>query len=577
MSDSPIVKPAPKAPPLKVVICWHMHQPDYRGPDDSEYQLPWVYLHGIKDYTDMVFHLEEHPGARAVVNFAPVLLEQLADYAQQIQAWLARGRLISDPVLAALAGPGLPLDSSSRKALVEACLRANQEHLINRSDVFAELAELARWMEDHESALDYLNDEFLADLLVWYHLAWMGESVRVNDVRIKSLEKKGRGFTVDDRRRLVEVISEEISALVGRYRRLAEEGRVELSVTPYAHPIVPLLLDMDSAREAMPEAPMPELTAYPGGEARVRWHVRQGLATFEEHFGFRPAGCWPSEGAVSTASLVLLEEEGFRWAASGQQVLANSLRLQAGVEELGAHWNHVPYRVGKGKLTCFFRDDGLSDLIGFTYADWHADDAVGNLVEHLENIARANADKPDTLVSIIMDGENAWEYYPRNGYYFLSALYRRLTEHPDIRLTTFSEYLASRKTAVESLPDLVAGSWVYGNFSTWVGDPDKNRAWDMLGEAKKAFDRVVASGRMTAEAVEAAGLQLARCEGSDWFWWFGDYNPAATVSDFERLFRRQLSHLYRLLGEEPPIHLAQVFARGTGRPAMGGVMRQGAQ
>jgi alpha-amylase/alpha-mannosidase (GH57 family) len=573
MSDNP----TPESIPLKVVLCWHMHQPDYRGPDESEYQLPWVYLHAIKDYTDMVYHLEEYPKARAVVNFAPVLLEQLADYAVQIDAWRSHGRLISDPLLAALAGPGLPVDVESRKGLVEACLRANQEHLIDRFEVFAELVELARWLEGREQAHAYVNDQFLADLLVWYHLAWMGESVRVNDVRIKSLEKKGRGFTPDDRRRLIEVIGEELSGLVGRYRRLAQEGRVELSVTPYAHPIIPLLLDINSAREAMPDAAMPELESYPGGEVRARWHVRKGLATFEEHFGFRPAGCWPSEGAVSTETLALLEDEGFRWAASGQQVLANSLRLAADVEELGAHWNHVSYCIGAGKLECFFRDDGLSDLIGFTYADWHADDAVGNLVEHLENIARANEGKPETLVSIIMDGENAWEYYPRNGHYFLTALYERLSEHPDIELTTFSEYLDGRQSKSESLPGLVAGSWVYGTFSTWIGDPDKNRAWDMLGDAKKAFDRAVASGRLDEAALEAASLQLARCEGSDWFWWFGDYNPATTVSDFERLFRSQLSHLYRLLGEEPPEHLAHVFARGTGAPAMGGVMRQGAQ
>ncbi len=560
---------------LKVVLCWHMHQPDYRGADHSDYKLPWVYLHAVKDYSDMAYHMEEAPGARAVVNFAPVLLEQLADYAEQISGWLYNGRMVRDPLLAALAGPGLPLDGPTRRGLLTACLRANQEHLINPFKPFRELAELARWLVSHEETDAYIGDQFLADLLVWYHLAWMGESVRINDMRVHSLEKKARGFDAEDRRRLVQVIGEQVAGVTARYRRLAEAGRVELSVSPYAHPIVPLLLDLQSARQAMPEARMPALQRYPGGQERARWHVEHGIKVFEDHFGVRPAGCWPSEGAVSTETVAMLEREGFRWAASGQQVLFNSLKVDAGQSALPPHWNHTPYRVGKGKLSCFFRDDGLSDLIGFTYASWHADDAVSNLIDHLQNIALANADSPDTVVSIIMDGENAWEYYPRNGYYFLSALYKRLGDHPLLELTTFSAYLDGRSNA-KALSRLVAGSWVYGTFSTWIGDTDKNRAWDMLGAAKVAFDRAMASGRLDTKAREAAGMQLARCEGSDWFWWFGDYNPAATVSDFESLFRHQLAHLYVLIGEAPPEYLSQVFARGSGKPAMGGVMRQNA-
>ncbi len=434
--------------------------------------------------------------------------------------------------------------------------------------------ELARWLVAHEDTDGYISDQFLADLLVWYHLSWMGESVRDNDMRVHSLEKKARGFDAEDRRRLVEVIGEQVSGVAQRYRRLAEAGRVELSCSPYAHPIVPLLLDLQSARQAMPDARMPELQRYPGGVDRARWHIRHGIKVFQSHFGMRPAGCWPSEGSVSTESLAMLEQEGFRWAASGQQVLFNSLKVDLGQAALAPHWNHAPYRVGKGKLSCFFRDDGLSDLIGFTYASWHADDAVSNLVDHLQSIAQANVDNPDAVVSIIMDGENAWEYYPRNGCYFLSALYKRLCDHPKLQLTTFSRYLAERTAPAKVLPKLVAGSWVYGTFSTWIGDADKNRAWDMLGEAKAAYDRAIASGRLAKAARDAAGMQLARCEGSDWFWWFGDYNPATTVSDFESLFRQQLAHLYGLIGEPPPEYLKQVFAWGTGTPSAGGVMRQ---
>ncbi len=560
--------------PLKVVLCWHMHQPDYRGPDDGDFQLPWVYLHGIKDYADMASHLEECPEARAVVNFAPVLLEQLDDYERQIRAWVERGTLIRDPLLAALAGPGLPADQPSRRALIRACVRANRDHMINRFRTFRRLTDMAAWVDEHGETSMYLNDQYLADLLVWYHLAWMGESARVNDIRIQSLEKKRIGYDADDRRRLVEAIGDLIGGLIDRYRRLAEEGRVELSVTPYAHPIIPLLLDFHSAREAMPEVALPESPIYPGGEPRARWHIRKGIEVFEKHFGHRPVGCWPAEGGVSSETLRLLEEEGFLWAASGQQVLHNSLQAFSGGQALAEDWVHRPYRLGEGKLNCFFRDDGLSDLIGFTYSSWHADDAVGNLIHNLENIARAGGGDRNRVVSIIMDGENAWEYYPRNGCFFLTALYQRLVEHPELELTTFADIVRAPEHRPDTLTDMVAGSWVYGSFSTWIGDKDKNRAWDMLVEAKQAYDRVMEAGTLDPERREQAALQLARCEGSDWFWWFGDYNPGETVSDFERLFRLQLTQLYRLLGEEPPNYLEQVFAHGSGDPELGGVMRQ---
>jgi alpha-amylase/alpha-mannosidase (GH57 family) len=559
---------------LKVVLCWHMHQPDYRGPDASDYQLPWVYLHGTKDYCDMAAHLEDVPDARAVVNFAPVLLEQIADYAEQIEVWLDTGKRIRDPLLAALAGPGLPLDMQGRRDLILACMRANDKHLINRFPVFRELVGMAKCGERDQHSAMYFSDQFLVDLLVWYHLAWMGESVRENDLRIASLEKKQRGYTNDDRRQLMAVIGEQVASIIPRYRQLAEEGRIELSVTPYAHPIVPLLIDIESAREAMPEMHLPELQAYPGGEARARWHIRKGVETFERHFGFRPKGCWPSEGGVCEETLRMLEEEGFVWAASGQQVLHNSMMVSARGAPVHEPWLHSAYRVHEGKLNCFFRDDGLSDLIGFTYADWHADDAVGNLVQHLENIAALSADDPDAVVSIILDGENAWEYYPFNGSYFLSALYRRLAQHPDLELTTFSECIAAQTAQPPALNRLVAGSWVYGTFSTWIGDPDKNRAWDMLGDAKRTYDRVIESGRLSPEQRREVEIQLSTCEGSDWFWWFGDYNPADTVSDFEGLYRRQLSHLYRMLGEPRPDYLGKVFARGSGAPTMGGVMKR---
>lgn len=527
----------------------------------------------------MAVHLESEPRAMAVVNFAPILLEQLNDYAQQISDYFLQGSRITDPLLCALASAVLPVDNAERIKLVKNCLKANRERLIDRFKNYQRLAALAEWFIKHPDAGIYINDQFLVDIVVWYHLAWLGETVRRDDKRIDELIKKGTGYTLHDRRVLLEVIGDLLAGVIPRYKALAESGKVELSTSPYAHPIIPLLLDLQSAREAMPRASMPLLESYPGGEERARWQIEHGIKVFEQYFGYRPEGCWPSEGSVSDAALKLFEQCGFRWVASGENVIRNTLHHVPAKESQQAHDpRHCrPFCLEGREMACFFRDDGLSDLVGFTYSTWHADDAVANLVHHLENIAKSvEQNASQYVVSMILDGENAWEYYPENGYYFLNALYKKIAEHPRLNLTTFSGCL-QRHVSKVPVPHVVAGSWVYGTFSTWIGDVDKNRAWDMLGDAKRTFDQVLANHRLSDDMRHAAEIQLAICEGSDWFWWFGDYNPGDTVSDFDHLFRMQLANLYELLGEEPPEYLSHAFAHGSGAPQMGGVMRRGSE
>ena len=556
---------------LKLVLCWHMHQPEYRDLQTGEFKLPWTYLHVIKDYVDMVAHLEAVPEAKAVINFAPILLEQIEDYANQVSGYLRNGVAITDPLLAALVAPTIPEEPEDRLRLVKDCMRANRERQINRYPAFVKLVEMTEWLEQHYGSLSYVNAQFIHDILVWYHLAWMGETVKLTDSRIKYLIEKGTCYSIHDRIEVVQIIGELLANVIRRYKVLARKGQIELSVTPYAHPIIPLLLDLNTTLEAMPDADLPELNGYPGGEDRVQWHLEKGIQTFKRFFGAKPKGCWPSEGSVSQQTLKILSDFGFNWTASGGSVLRNSLNQPENNQPTGIHH---PFKLKNTKTACFFRDDGLSDLIGFEYSKWHADDAIADLIHHLENIA---AHEPgDKVVSIIMDGENAWEYFPDNGYHFLSALYSRLASHPSIELTTFSECLKS-KTLVKPLSKLVAGSWVYGTFSTWIGSSDKNRGWEMLGDVKYAFDKALATNRLTDKQIQQAELQLAVCEGSDWFWWFGDYNPGEAVSNFEQQFRLNLANLYRLLGEQPPAYLALSFTQGSGDPAMGGAMRPGVE
>ena len=556
---------------LPVVLLWHMHQPEYRDAITGQYTLPWTYLHAIKDYTDMAAHLEANPAARAVVNFSPVLLEQLEDIAARIAQHLKGGAPLPDPVLALLGPEPLPVEAAPRLALLKACLRAQRKQMIERFGPYLELATIADTLATPER-VGYASDHFIHDLAVWYHLAWLGETVRRTDPLVAQLTERGRDFSDAQRRQLLTLIGELVAQVIPRFRALGERGQCELSVTPYAHPIIPLLLDFRCARDTVPAMALPEHAGYPGGAARAAWHVEESVRVFTRLFGRRPVGCWPSEGAISGATLELLASHGFRWAASGGAVLHNSLERSDPLAAREPRPYNRPYRTPGADLSCFFRDDNLSDLIGFTYATWHGDDAAQNLVNELLQLARSYDGDPQHAVLIALDGENAWEYYPFNGYYFLKALYAQLATHPLIELTTLSACL--ERVPAAPLTQVAAGSWVHGTLATWMGDPAKNRAWDLLCDAKGVFDRAVSTPALDGAAREAAGRQLAMCESSDWFWWFGDYNPAESVSQFDRLYRRQLVTLYRRLGVEPPASLAQPISTGHGSPELGGVMRR---
>jgi alpha-amylase/alpha-mannosidase (GH57 family) len=562
---------------LPVVLLWHMHQPQYRDALTGQYVLPWTYLHAIKDYTDMAAHLEANPAARAVVNFSPVLIEQIQEIARSIGEHLHSGASLPDPVLALLGPEAVAPDAGARLELLRGCLRAQRKQMIERFGPYLELATIAETLATPER-ITYASDQLIHDLAVWYHLAWLGETVRRSHLLVSELTERGRGFTPAHRRELLMLIGNLVGDLIGRYRALAERGQIELSVTPYAHPILPLLLDFKAARDAVPNMALPEHREYPGGAARAAWHVEEAIRVFTAAFGMRPAGCWPSEGAISRDTLDLLDRHAFRWAATSTNVLRGCLELSDKQAAVDPRSYNRPYRIPGAQLSCFFRDDSLSDLIGFTYATWHGDDAAHNLVNELAQLARKYASAPGHAVLIALDGENAWEHYPFNGYYFLRALYSLLANHPLIELTTLSECLARDMSSAglqpASLQQVMAGSWVHGTLATWMGDPAKNRAWDLLCEAKLAFDRVVEEGVLDPEQRTAAERQLALCESSDWFWWFGDYNPADAVSQFDRLYRRQLMNLYRQLGLEAPAALAQPISTGGGAAEHGGVMRR---
>jgi alpha-amylase/alpha-mannosidase (GH57 family) len=470
-----------------------------------------------------------------------------------------------------------------RLEIVQACQKAYAPTMIDIFPAFRRLLDMSNCDEattlEEATCLSYFNEQYFIDLLMWYHLAWMGQSLRQDDERVEALIETGQSgvhFTAKDQRMMVDVMADAIEGVIPRYRRLMEAGQIEISMTPYGHPIVPLLIDFDSMKDAQPHSPMPESECYPDGYERAKWHMEHGFKVFEQYFGTKPKGVWLSEGAVSAAAIGLLDHYEIDWTASGEGVWRHSCEA--------SHLDHhdiaskralyQPLQHATQNCALFFRDDGLSDLIGFQYKDWSPQDAANNFAHNLHNIAEAlGEDVEDYVVSVILDGENAWEYYPDNAYHFLSALYQTLVDHPQVEMTTFSGALQSG-VRPRHLPVLKAGSWVYGSFSTWIGEPDKNAGWDLLVDAKLTFDKVMASGKLSEEEIRLATEQLAVCEGSDWFWWFGDYNPSGSVKDFDQLFRRHLEKLFILLGEKPPEQLSIPLSYGGGDMENAGTMRR---
>ena len=564
-----------------------MHQPDYRDLITGEYILPWTYLHAIKDYSDMAHHLEANVKARVSFNFVPILLDQLEDYVVQFETGV-----IKDPLLQMLGADSLDHVSPERcELIIESCFKSHHEKMLSPYVAYQRLYHMYQVASQgaDDLNLQYFSAQYKADLLVWYHLAWMGESIKRGNRLVQSLISKGSHFNAKDRKALFALIGEIITNLIPRYKILQQKGQIEITSTPHHHPILPLLLDFNSTLDAMPNATLPLATQYSGGESRAISHVQKALTSHQHRFGEKPVGMWPAEGSVSKDALLLLAKQGVKWAASGETVLTNSLHKSNPNKTLISHHDYLykPYKISddNNEIICFFRDDRLSDKIGFEYAKMHSTDAVRDFIHDLEQVRTSFQKTENPVVSVILDGENAWEYYPYNGYYFLSELYQALSNHPSIEMVTQTEVLQAiynpnkspYKIFCGNLPEIAAGSWVYGTFSTWIGSKDKNRGWDLLCEAKLAYDQVLLVGDLNAVELKRCEDQLAVCEGSDWFWWLGDYNAAASISSFDQLYRRNLSNLYSLLKLPVPASLSVPISTDAGQQLIdnAGTMKRG--
>ena len=531
--------------PLFISFLWHMHQPYYKDPFTGLYRLPWVRLHGTKDYLDMVEILEDFPEIKQTFNFTPSLLEQITDYVEN-QA--------QDRFLAVSLKKASELDIEDRIFILQHFFLAHWDNMIKSFPRYYELlmkrgshliaSELKR-MASYFSVRDFL------DLQVLFNLCWIDPMHRRNDPFLGELVEKGKDFTEDEKELLIGKQLELLRKIIPRYREMASESRIELSVSPFYHPILPLICDTNVARIALPEIRLPKKRFSHPEDARQQ--IRIGIEYFEKVFGYRPAGIWPSEGSVSEEVLKIISREGIQWIATDEDILSVSLGRSlrdSSRNVIDPSSLYSPHMFNG--VSVVFRDHSLSDLIGFEYARWEPRKAAEDFISKLIHIQRSvPKDKPH-LVSIILDGENAWEYYKNDGHDFLRYVYEGLSKDEMLEAITVSEYLNSRDRGTP-LQQMHAGSWIYANFAVWIGHEEDNTAWDYLAEAREEFELFQ---EMHADRdLSAAWKALFIAEGSDWNWWYGDDHITENQTDFDELFRLHLMKVYREIGKEIPAHL----------------------
>ena len=531
--------------PLYISFLWHMHQPFYKDPDSEFYKLPWVRLHGTKDYLDMVDRLREFPNIKQTFNFTPSLLEQLTGYTKQN----AR-----DSHLELTLKKASDLSMDERVFILENFFLAHWEHMIRPFPRYYELLS-KRGMYIIKSDLirtaRYFNDRDFLDLQVLFNLCWIDPLFRQKDPVLLALSEKGREYSEEDKRQLIEKQFSILNEIIPRYREAATSGQIELSVSPFYHPILPLLCDTNSAKAAMPDVTLPKKRfAHPEDAEK---QIRMGIEYFEKHFGYRPPGMWPSEGSVSEEVAGLASKAGIRWIGTDEDILSLSLGKKLRDDTgrvIDPSVLYTPYRFAD--VSIIFRDHSLSDLIGFEYSRWDAKSAAADLINRFLQIRSSLPGQRPHLVSIILDGENAWEYYRNDGNDFLDYLYEGLSKEQRLKTVTVSGYLNEHDSG-RQLHRLHAGSWISANYAVWIGHEEDNRAWDYLTEAREELE---AFQRMHPDIdLPDAWKSLYIAEGSDWNWWYGDEHITANQQEFDELFRTNLMKIYKEMGKEIPDHL----------------------
>lgn len=545
---------------VHLVVLWHMHQPQYRDPETGQYVLPWTRMHALKDYWGMVKVLEEFPGFHATFNMVPSLCMQLEEYAS--------GRF-NEPWFTLAFKPADELTREDKSEVLSRAFQINHERLMSRWPRFVELYEWAQPAGGAQALLCFTPRDW-RDLQVLSQLAWMEEEWIAKDEVVNRLSSKGKDFTENDKAALRAKQLEFLKLVLPVYREAAQRGQIEISTTPFYHPILPLLCDSDIARVANPGTPLPRRAYRRPEDAREQ--LRRAREYHERIFGVKPAGLWPSEGSVSDQALSIAIEEGFQWFGTDEGVLGRTLNsgffrdangIPANAERLYRPWR---VQLGNKGIHGLFRDHHLSDLVGFVYSRMDAKAAAADLHGRLRHLGESvNPGNPLTIC-LFLDGENAWEYYPGNGREFLREFYRRIQDDPDFRALTCSEAIAAAED-IPSTGGIFPASWINANFDVWIGHQEDVAAWELLWDAREAFARAEHAAREgwegapTETGLKDAKESLLAAEGSDWCWWYGPEHSTANDAEFDALYRKHLTAVYLALGQVAPEELAKPIKR----------------
>ena len=549
-------------PVLRVILLWHQHQPFYKDLVTGEYRLPWVRLHALKDYYGMVKLLDEFPNVHQNFNLVPSLMVQIQDYV---------AGTAQDPFLSVAAKPARDLSVEERRFALQYLFQANPQNVIGRYPRYRELWERFREHGDHpERAERYFQPQDFTDLQVLSQIAWFDEFF-LEEKDIAELVKKGHHYSLDDQKLVIARERELLGRVLPAHAAAAQKGSIEISATPFYHPILPLVSDTSAGAISSPGLPLPQNRFRHPEDAREQ--LVRGLDLHEKVFGVRPKGIWPSEGSVSEEVLAIAHNLGVKWMATDEGVLGRSTGVffaRDGGGRLPAHlaeslYNIHRYENGSTAMHMVFRDHTISDLIGFVYSGMPPSEAARHLIGNIKEAARPVLDRGrDAVVSIILDGENAWEYYPKSGREFLRRFYDALQHEPGLEAVTISEAIARHKD-FGKLTSLTPGSWINANFNVWIGAPEDNRAWDYLYQAREYYAQNAA--RATEAQRKLAFDELLIAEGSDWNWWYGPEHHSANDRDFDELYRKHLSNVYQALGATPPDYLAQPITGVEVRPS----------
>jgi len=549
-------------PALRLIFLWHQHQPFYKDLVTGQYRLPWVRLHALKDYYGMVKLLDEFPNVHQNFNLVPSLITQIQDYV---------AGTAQDPFLNVAAKPAKDLTQAERQFALQYLFQANPTNVIGRYPRYWELRERFR---EHgysaEKAEKYFEPQHFTDLQVLSQIAWFDEFF-LEDKDVAGLIRKERNYSLEDQAFVIGRERELLGKVLPAYASAAKRGSIEISATPFYHPILPLVCDSNAGGASSPGLTLPQNRFRHPEDAREQ--LGRALDLHEQVFGLRPRGVWPSEGSVSEETLAIAHSLGIQWMATDEEVLGRSTGVsfqRDGNGRLPAHLAERLYdihRYGNGSTTMHmvFRDHTISDLIGFVYSGMDPKDAAGHLLHSIKEAAKpVLAQGRDAVVPVILDGENAWEYYPKSGREFLRRFYDALQREGGLEAVTVSEAI-SRHRKASHLPSLVPGSWIHANFNVWIGAPEDNRAWDYLYHAREFYAQH--ASKVSEAQRKLAFEEILIAEGSDWNWWYGPEHHSANDRDFDELYRKHLSNVYQALGATPPDYLLQPITAGEVRPA----------